>query len=178
VREGEAIETAAFSEGLYGDTRYKVLQIPAAQPGNVIGYEYQQKQRPFILQTAWSFQDEIPVRQARFTLELPSTWKYTVYWRNHAPVSPQQRGENRWLWEIANIDAVSSEPASSNCATSAAFRMPSSFVPECRALAPASASPERSSGFSPNKSGGVSRTFSHKSKIRTASALHSQFQLK
>jgi hypothetical protein len=110
VREGEAIETAAFSESLYGDTRYKVLQIPAAQPGNVVGYEYQQKQRPFVLQTMWSFQDEIPVRLARFTLELPATWKYTVYWRNHPSVSPQQTGENRWVWELANIDAVSSEP--------------------------------------------------------------------
>ncbi len=110
VKEGEAIETAAFSESLYGDTRYKVLQIPGAQPGNIVGYEYQQKQRPFILQTIWSFQSEIPVRTARFTLELPSTWKYSVYWRNHAPVSPQQTGENRWVWELANIDAVSSEP--------------------------------------------------------------------
>ena len=110
VKEGEAIETAAFSESLYGDTRYKVLQIPGAQPGNIVGYEYQQKQRPFVLQTIWSFQDEIPVRLARFTLELPSTWKYSVYWRNHTPVPPQQTGENRWVWELANIDAVSSEP--------------------------------------------------------------------
>jgi uncharacterized protein DUF3857/transglutaminase superfamily protein len=109
VKEGEAVETAAFSESLYRDTRYKILQIPGAQPGNVVGYEYQQKQRPFVLQTIWSFQDNIPVRLARFTLELPSTWKYSVYWRNHVPVSPQQTGENRWLWELANIDAVSSE---------------------------------------------------------------------
>lgn len=110
VKEGDAVETAAFSESLYRDTRYKVLQIPAAQPGNVIGYEYQQKQRPLVLQTMWSFQDNIPVRFARFALELPSTWKYSVYWRNHAPVSPQQPGQNRWVWELANIDAVRSEP--------------------------------------------------------------------
>src|SRR5260370_15262494 len=38
VKEGDAVETAAFSEGLYADTRCKILQIPAAQPVNVIGY--------------------------------------------------------------------------------------------------------------------------------------------
>src|SRR6266571_1185678 len=94
VKENEATETAAFSESLYADTRFKVLRIPAAQPGNIIGYEYQQKQRPFVTQAVWFFQDEIPVRHAHFRLELPSTWSYTAYWRNRAPVSPQQSGEN------------------------------------------------------------------------------------
>ncbi len=110
VKSSDAIETSAFSEGLYADTRYLVLQIPAAQPGNVIGYEYQQKQRPFVLQAVWSFQDEIPVRHARFALELPATWKYTAYWRNRAAVSPQQIGENRWTWELADIEPIRSEP--------------------------------------------------------------------
>jgi Domain of Unknown Function with PDB structure (DUF3857)/Transglutaminase-like superfamily len=110
VKRSDAIETSAFSEGLYADTRYLVLQIPAAQPGNVIGYEYQQKQRPFVMQAVWSFQDEIPVRHARFALELPPTWKYTTYWRNRAALSPQQIGENRWTWELADIEPIRSEP--------------------------------------------------------------------
>jgi len=110
VKENEATETAAFSESLYADTRFKVLRIPAAQPGNIIGYEYQQKQRPFVTQAVWFFQDEIPVRHAHFRLELPSTWSYTAYWRNRAPVSPQQSGENRWTWDLADIEPIRSEP--------------------------------------------------------------------
>jgi hypothetical protein len=110
VKEKDAFETAVFSEGLYEDTRYKLLQIPGAQPGSVIGYEYQQRQRPFVLQALWSFQDEIPVRRARFTLEIPRAWRYTAYWRNHAAVNPQRTGENRWTWELADIEAIPSEP--------------------------------------------------------------------
>src|SRR5215472_8016857 len=110
VNERDAVETAAYSEGLYADTRYKVLQIPASQPGNVIGYEYEQRQRPSVLQAVWSFQDEIPVQHARFTLELPLTWSYTAYWRNHAPVGPQQTSGNRWTWELANIEPIEPEP--------------------------------------------------------------------
>ena len=110
VKESSAVETSAFSENLYADTRFKVLQIPASQPGSVVGYEYQQRQRPSVLQTVWSFQDQVPVRRARFVLELPSTWKYTAYWRNHAAASPQQAGENRWTWELADIEPIQEEP--------------------------------------------------------------------
>ena len=110
VKESDAIETAAFSEGLYADTRCKILQIPAAQPGSVIGYEYQQKQRKFVQQAIWYFQDEIPVHRARFALELPSRWNYTAHWRNHSAVNPQSTGENRWTWDLADIEPVASEP--------------------------------------------------------------------
>src|SRR2546429_2386615 len=110
VKESSAVETSAFYENLYADTRFKVLQIPASQAGSVSGYEDQQRQRPSVLQTVWSFQDQVPVRRARFVLELPSTWKYTAYWRNHAAASPQQAGENRWTWELADLEPIQEEP--------------------------------------------------------------------
>ena len=50
-------------------------KFPAANPGNVIGYEYSQKQRPFLFADIWDFQDIIPVRRARFTLQLPPGWQ-------------------------------------------------------------------------------------------------------
>src|SRR5262249_41423956 len=91
------------------DTRYLVLQIPGTQPGSVVGYEYQQQERPFVLQELWPFQADIPVRHARFALELPPTWTYAVTLRNHAGVSPQQTGDNHWTWELNNIDPVQLE---------------------------------------------------------------------
>jgi transglutaminase-like putative cysteine protease len=109
VKKGDAV-TAGYSEELYSDTRYQVLKIPAAQPGNVVGYEYQQLERPFVLQALWLFQDEVPVRHARFVLELPPSWTHAASWRNREPVSPQQTGDNRWTWELTDIDAIRSEP--------------------------------------------------------------------
>jgi len=109
VKKGDAI-TAGYSEELYSDTRYQVLQIPASLPGNVVGYEYQQLERPFVLQAQWLFQDEIPVRHARFTLELPLSWTRAESWRNREPVKPLQTGENRWTWDITDIEGIHSEP--------------------------------------------------------------------
>jgi len=110
VKEKDAIETSMFSEALYADTRYKLLQIPAPDPGSVIGYEYQQQERSSVLQAIWAFQDEIPVRRARFFLELPSNWTYSPYWFNHTAVTPQPAGENRWTWELTDVAPIQSEP--------------------------------------------------------------------
>ncbi len=111
VKEGDAVETSPFSGSLYEDTRAKVLEIPAADPGNVVGYEYEQKDRPFVLQNLWVFQEEIPMRRARFVLELPRGWEFDATWMNHVRQEPQTAGENRWLWEVENIPAVEPEPA-------------------------------------------------------------------
>ena len=111
VKEKDAIETALSSGMLYQDTRYKLLRIPAAEPGNVVGYEYEQKRRPSILQDRWWFQDEIPVKRARFVLQLPSGWEFESNWFNHAPQQPQSMGENRWGWELEDIPAIEHEPS-------------------------------------------------------------------
>jgi hypothetical protein len=109
VKKGDAA-TRGYSESLYSDTHYLALQIPGAQPGGVVGYEYQQLERPFVLEAMWTFQDKIPVRHARFVLELPPAWTYTAKWRNRETFKPQRAGDNRWVWEINDIEAVQSEP--------------------------------------------------------------------
>jgi hypothetical protein len=110
VKEKDAVETAAFSEALYGDTRYKILEIPGAEPGSVVGYEYEQRERPYLFQETFWFQDDIPVHRARFVLSLPAGWEYQEHWVNHAPQSPAGGGLS-WTWELADLPAVESEPA-------------------------------------------------------------------
>jgi len=132
VKESDAVETAAFSEGLYADTRHKSVEIPAANTGSVIGYEYQQRARSSVLQSLWMFQDEIPVRRARFVLELAPNWKYVTCWRNHPDLSPQSAGENRWMWELTDIDAIRSEPKMPSW-RSVAGEMGISFFPKLAA---------------------------------------------
>lgn len=110
VKEKDAAELA-FSPGvLYEDTRYKVLQIPGAEPGALIGYEYEQKRRPHVLQDMWLFQDPLPVRKARFVLTLPAGWEFETFWFNHSPADPVASGGNTWTWELENIPALKREP--------------------------------------------------------------------
>jgi hypothetical protein len=110
LKERDAIETGAFAEALYADERVKILRIPAPKIGSVIGYEYELRSSPGILQEIWHFQDEIPVCKARFELQLPSSWTFKTYWVNHSAVNPQPGPNNRWSWELESLPATAEEP--------------------------------------------------------------------
>ncbi|MGO9271066.1 MAG: DUF3857 domain-containing transglutaminase family protein [Terriglobia bacterium] len=109
VKEKDAVEVGEFGE-LYDDTRYKLLKIPASEPGNVVGYEYEQRRRPYILQDDWWFQKDIPVLRARFELRLPKGWEFEPFWLNHAAEKPQTPSANEWDWELDNVSAIEEEP--------------------------------------------------------------------
>ncbi|MGD0920566.1 MAG: DUF3857 and transglutaminase domain-containing protein [Terriglobia bacterium] len=111
VKEKDAVETGAFGAALYDDTRHKVVRIPAAEAGSVVGYEYVQKRRPKVLQDTWYVQDEIPVRRARYVLRLPKGWEFQSVWLNHAEQKPEPAGESQWTWELENLPAVEQEPS-------------------------------------------------------------------
>lgn len=110
VKERDAVETGFTAELLYDDTKTKVIKIPAADPHNVIGYEYERKRRPFILQDTWDFQERIPVRRARFELHLPAGWEYDSFWLNHPAQQPSAIGNDGWAWEVDNVPAIEDEP--------------------------------------------------------------------
>ena len=77
----------------------------------MIGYEYEQRRRPSVLQDTWWFQDEIPVRRARFVLRLPKGWEFQSVWLNRSPQEPRAESENQSVWELEDIPAIEPEPA-------------------------------------------------------------------
>src|SRR2546421_8304181 len=79
IKDKEAIEIAlpkVDGTELVSDVRDKLLQIPAADPGNIVGYEYETEEHPLVLQDVWEFQREIPLREIHYSLQLPSGWEY------------------------------------------------------------------------------------------------------
>jgi len=111
VKEKDAVESSPFDEALYVDTRVKVLKIPAAEVGSIVGYEYEQRRRPSLLQDLWEFQSELPVRQARFVLRLPDQWEYRVRFLKYAATEPQPAGGHQWMWELQDVPAIEEEPS-------------------------------------------------------------------
>jgi len=112
VKDRDVIETALLGVAngeLATDLRTKLLQIPAADPGNIVGYEIEHEDRPYVLEDEWPFQQTIPVREARYTLQLPSGWEYKAAWINHKPVEPTPSGSNEWHWVISGVEAIKPE---------------------------------------------------------------------
>src|ERR1700675_201739 len=113
VKDKDALETALFGvqDGeLMTDLKTKVLTIPAADPGNIIGYEIEQQVRPYVMQDVWTFQREgTPVREAHYTLQLPSGWEYKATWLNYAKAEPSAAGSNQWQWVVKDVEGIQSE---------------------------------------------------------------------
>lgn len=112
VKEKDAMEIALagvdFSE-LITDQKDKMIRIPAADPGNVVGWEISTEERPYILQDRWWFQRAVPVVEAHYTLQLPSGWEYKATWLNHPEVQPTSAGGNSWEWIVKNVPGIRPE---------------------------------------------------------------------
>jgi hypothetical protein len=112
VKEKDAVESAllGIADGeLMSDVRSKILQIPAADPGNIVGYEIEQEERPYVQQVEWVFQSTIPSREAHYTLQLPPDWEYKVSWMNYPETKPVAAGDRQWQWVINDIKAIKTE---------------------------------------------------------------------
>ena len=113
VKERDAIDSAVLDvDGgeLVSDLRMKLLPIPGAQVGAVVGYEVEQELKPEILGDDWDVQDIVPIREARFTLILAPGWSYESSWLNHAVQAPISTGANQWSWILNDVAAVKIEP--------------------------------------------------------------------
>jgi Domain of Unknown Function with PDB structure (DUF3857)/Transglutaminase-like superfamily len=111
VKEKDAIDVAPSGENgiLVEDTRYRVLHIPAPDPGNIVGYEYEVEEQPFWLQDTWDFQGVDPVRESHYSLQLPPGWAFKAAWLSHPEVKPNETG-GTLQWAVSEVQAIRLEP--------------------------------------------------------------------
>jgi hypothetical protein len=111
VKEKDAVDRSLERGGeLVDDTKYRILQIPAAEPGNIVGYEYEVEEKPFFMQDMWHFQGFEPVRESHYSLQLPSGWEFKAAWLNHPEIKPAQAGNNLWQWTVSDVKGIRGEP--------------------------------------------------------------------
>lgn len=109
VKDKEAVEVSPKGAELIDDLKLKLLRIPAADPGNIVGYEYEVEEHPLVLQDIWGFQHEVPVRESRYSLQLPSGWEYKASWLNYAEIKPAQTGNSLSQWVVNDVKALREE---------------------------------------------------------------------
>jgi hypothetical protein len=108
VKDKEAVEVSPpMIKGaeLIQDVKAKMLEIPASDPGNIVGWEYEVEEHPLVLQRTWRFQEEVPVRESRYSLQLPSGWEYKASWLNYPKIEPTEAG-NSMQWVVTNLKAL------------------------------------------------------------------------
>ena len=105
LRERDAVETTVGDFELYTDTRMKVLKVPA-DIGSIVAFEYERNERPYLMQSAWHFQENVPVLLSRYQVVLPPGWTCDARWLNYKAVDPIAPN----TWEIRSVPAVLDEP--------------------------------------------------------------------
>ncbi|MFZ3266148.1 MAG: DUF3857 and transglutaminase domain-containing protein [Terriglobales bacterium] len=112
VKDKDAVDRAAPIEGgeLVSDVRFRVLQIPAPDPGNIVGYEYEVEEQPFWLQDVWQFQELDPVRESHYSLQIPPGWVFKASWFSHPEVKPDETSGNVLQWAVRDVGGIRREP--------------------------------------------------------------------
>lgn len=109
VKDKEFAERGV-SEGfeLYTDNRMRMTTTPGADPGSVHAFEYEVRRHSWLNQLDQEFQEEIPVHESRFTVQLPEGWEYKDSWVG-TPVIPVVVGQ-RFTWTLRDLAAIEKEP--------------------------------------------------------------------
>jgi hypothetical protein len=111
VKDKDSIEASA-TQGfeVFSDVKYRMLHIPAPDPGNIVGYEYEVEEQPYFLQDIWDFQGTEPVRESHYSLQIPAGWVFKASWLSHPEVKPDESGGNTLQWAVKDIKEIRHEP--------------------------------------------------------------------
>ena len=91
------------------DEKAKVAEPPGRDPGGIVAYEYELRERPYLAETNWQFQSEVPRMTQSFTLVLPPGFSYTTTWAHHAKTDGADLENMHYRWEMDNEPAIDLE---------------------------------------------------------------------
>lgn len=95
---------------LYTDAQAETVKFLEPKVGSVIGYEYVLKNRPYMFEDDWYFQDTVPVHTSRVTLQLPPGWEFSAHFFNMPEQKPVNPSAGQYIWELHDFQAVEDEP--------------------------------------------------------------------
>ncbi len=102
VSAGEGFE-------LYSDSRARVADPPGHDPGGIIAWEYERRERPYLAEADWFFQDDLPRINQSFNLVLPPGYTFTTTWAHHPKAQPIDLENQKYRWEMNNEPAIDLE---------------------------------------------------------------------
>ncbi len=108
VKDNEMLDLGAPGDAgdLYNDERARAAAPPGRDPGGVVAVEYDKRERPYLAETTWSFQDGLPHQNQSFTLVLPAGYQFHTTWFHHAKVEPTELANNSLRWTVNHESGV------------------------------------------------------------------------
>jgi len=94
---------------LYDDVRYESADVPGADPGGVVAYEYTMQLPMYAGSEPWEFQNPVPTARSVFEIDLPEGWQHRALWRNYRSTEPAEIAPNHFQWVLTNIQGIDME---------------------------------------------------------------------
>lgn len=111
LKDNEIREFGSPGEGgeLYSDDKAKVASPPGRDPGGIVAYEFERRERPYLAETNWQFQGELPRVSQSFTLVLPPSYTYTTTWAHHARITESDLENHSYRWQVDHQPGIDLE---------------------------------------------------------------------
>jgi len=110
LKDNEMIDVGSFDGiSLYSDDKVRAANPPGRDPGGVVAYEYERKARPYLAETTWFFQGELPRLHQSFTLVLPPGFTFGTVWAHHDEVKAIDLEHQNWRWQMDNVPRIDTE---------------------------------------------------------------------
>jgi Domain of Unknown Function with PDB structure (DUF3857)/Transglutaminase-like superfamily len=106
VKDKEMTEQGYGEGNFFVDDKVRVASPPARDPGSIVAYEYEQRCHPYLTETTWFFQDNLPHVNQSFTLELPPNFTYGTVWAHAKPTPPIDLEQQRYRWVMNDTPAI------------------------------------------------------------------------
>ncbi|HLI77705.1 MAG TPA: DUF3857 domain-containing protein, partial [Acidobacteriaceae bacterium] len=108
VKDNEMVEVSPPGQGgeLYSDEHARAAAPPGRDPGGIIALEYERRERPYLAETNWFFQDDVPRENQSFTLVMPPGFHYTTTWSHHAKIEPTELPNSALRWQVDHQKAI------------------------------------------------------------------------
>jgi hypothetical protein len=94
---------------MYRDVYQKWARAPGAGAGAIIAFEYDLRRRDYFGELNWMPQEDIPVRSATLTIQMPSGWELKDWWSGPDSAKSTTVGPNGWQWTKTNLPAIEDE---------------------------------------------------------------------
>jgi hypothetical protein len=111
MKDNEIVERGAPGEGgvLFEDEKVRMADPPGRDPGGIIAYEYTRNERPYLAETTWQFQGDIPRLTQHFRLVLPPGYTYATTWSHHEHVDGADLENHNYAWEMNSQPGIDLE---------------------------------------------------------------------
>jgi len=110
LKEKDFSDRGNASYEMYSDIFVKSATAPAAEPGTVIAFEYEIRRRDYFNELNWFPQEDIPVRRAVLTVQLPAGWELKEWWSGMEAAKPTSAGSTGWQWLKTDLPRIEDEP--------------------------------------------------------------------